>query len=269
MLYTIGFTQHHGKNKQYPKQQDCLWNGEEIFQKNDVVASEIAAHRPVLTVAVADGVGMSPQSEKASLAVLTALSVELANGSAFNRHLPGRIHGRLCDALAKGQTFGSASTLAAVQCFEQRCHVLNIGDSRVYKISARGEWTQLSHDHTLINSMIARGEAEAGKSYASFYYSLDSCLVADDEETEFLIHQHETSFLQGECLLVCTDGVHDVLGDDQLQALYRAPQPLPDQLDVWRNAILAAGAPDNFSMLLIRNNTPRNATDDGANMMLI
>ena len=253
MPYTIGFTQHHGKNKQYPKQQDCLWNGEEILQKNDVVASEIVAHRPVLTVAVADGVGMSPRSEKASLAVLTALSIELANGAAFNRHLPGRIHGRLCDALAKGQTFGSASTLAAVQCSEQRCHVLNVGDSRVYKISSRGEWVQLSHDHTLINSMIARGEAEPGKSYASIYYSLDSSLVADDEETDFLIHQCETSFLPDESLLICTDGVHDVLGDERLQTLYHVASSLQHQVDIWRRAILTAGAPDNFSMLLIRN----------------
>ena len=255
--YTVGFTQHHGRNKQYPKQQDCLWNGEEIFQKNDVLPAESVTRRPVLTVAVADGVGMSPQSEKASWAVLTSLVTELGKGADFDRHLLRRTHGHLCDVLAKGKTFGSATTLAAVQCLAQRCTILNVGDSRVYKISESGQWIQLSHDHTLINSMIARGEAEPGKEYASFYYSLDSCLVADDEETEFLFHKQESSFLPGESLLVCTDGVHDILGDIRLQNLYSSSRPLQDQVEVWRNAILSAGAPDNLSMVLIRHDKPQ------------
>ncbi|WP_160171571.1 PP2C family protein-serine/threonine phosphatase [Ferrovum myxofaciens] len=254
--YTVGFTQHHGKNKQFPKQQDCLWNGQEIFQKNDVPPSGYVTRRPLLSVAVADGVGMSPFSEKASRAVLTSLVTELGKGADFDRHVLRRVHGHLCDVLAKGKTFGSATTLAAVQCLAKCCTVLNVGDSRVYQISESSQWIQLSHDHTLINSMIARGEAESGKEYASFYYSLDSCLVADDEETEFQFHKRDTLFLPGESLLVCTDGVHDTLGDARLQNLYAVTHSPQAQVEVWRNAILSAGAPDNFSMILVHYDMP-------------
>ena len=81
----------------------------------------------------------------------------------------------MCDVLAKGKTFGSATTFASV----------SVGDSRVYRISAEGVWEQISRDHTLLNTLIDQGEADSETEYASIYGMLDGCLVADDEETDF------------------------------------------------------------------------------------
>ncbi len=38
---------------------------------------------------------------------------------------------------------------------------------------SQGEWQQLSRDHTVLNGMIARGEAEEGEEYANVYNMLD------------------------------------------------------------------------------------------------
>ncbi len=151
---------------------------------------------------------------------------------------------------SKGKTFGASTTLVAVEFLEDRCRVLNVGDSRAYRIAADGEWRQISHDHTLLNAYIARGEADAQQEYASLYDSLDSCLVADDEELDFPVHSAEAPFLPGDRLLLCSDGVHDTLGDARLIKLTDPSLTVLQQVDVWRKAVLAAGAPDNFSMLL-------------------
>lgn len=252
MTYQIGYTQHHGKNRQFPLQQDALFTGQAVLQAQIIEATEHYDAQDCVTVAVADGVGNSPHAEMASLCILQALKCELENKTAFNNHLMGRLHGSLCDQLAKGSTFGSSSTIAAVQFCQNHCKVINVGDSRVYRIDADGNWLQLSSDHTLINSLIKEGKANPSLEYASLYYALDSCLVADDEEYDFQIHCHQVALAPGDSILLCTDGVHDVLDEKQLKRVFETPRSITDQLNAVSKAILKHGAPDNFSMILVR-----------------
>ena len=67
---------------------------------------------------------------------------------------------------------------------------------------------------------------------------------------DFDVHRAEAPFLPGDRLLLCSDGVHDTLGDPRLMKLADPGLTLRQQVDVWRKAVLLAGAPDNFSMLL-------------------
>jgi len=251
MPYTIACTQHRGRDNRFPQQQDSLWNGAEVFQKRNLLVEQYVALGESLAVAVADGVGCSPRAELASLCVLQALAKEPPD-NAFDRRLVWRLQEQLCKRLARGETRGSSTTLAAVRCYPDHCEVLNAGDSRVYRISAAGVWQQLSYDHSLINSLIEQGDAEAGVEYASFYYSLDSCLVADGEESEFAIHRRIERMAVGDTLLLCTDGVHDTLSDAQLQSLFNASLSPKEQALVWRDAVLHAGAPDNLSLIVVR-----------------
>lgn len=252
MAYTIGFTQHHGKNRRFPKQQDSLWNGLVVMQERDTPADSHVTDQQRLVLAVADGVGSSPRAELASYCVLQAMASEIAAGANFNMGLIRRIHGKLCDAYAKGRTFGCATTLAAAELSDNRCVILNVGDSRVYRISVEGVWQQLSHDHTIINAMIESGEAEAGRDYGLFLHSLDSCLVADDDYTDFAIHWAETPLQPGDSLLLCTDGVHDTLPEARFHQLFNWALTPAEQVERWRQAVLDAGAPDNLSLLLVR-----------------
>ena len=246
-MIEIAWTQHRGRD---PMQQDALWNGAEVFQRGNLRCDQafVAPGRRVF--GIADGVACSSVPQRASRIVLESLAAEVAAGSAFNVRLIRRLHGHLCNALAKGETFGSTTTLVAVEILEDHCAVLNVGDSRAYRIAASGEWQQISHDHTLLNAYIASGEADANQEYASLYDSLDSCLVADDEEMDFAVHSAKVPFLPGDRLLLCSDGVHDTLGDARLMNLADPGFTVLQQVEIWRKAVLLAGAPDNFSMLL-------------------
>jgi serine/threonine protein phosphatase PrpC len=251
MPYTIACTQHCGRDRRFPQQQDSLWNGEAVLQKRNLLPEQHVAHTESISVAVADGVGNSPRAELASLCVLQALANE-APDTPFDRRMVVRLHDQLCQRLARGETYGSSTTLAAVRCYPDHCEVLNAGDSRVYRISTAGAWQQLSHDHSLINSLIAQGEAIAGVEYATIYDMLDSCLVADSDECEFAIHHRIEPMAVGDTLLLCTDGVHDTLSDAQLQSLFNPNLSPKEQAQVWRDAVLDAGAPDNLSLIVVR-----------------
>ena len=251
MILDIAYTQHQGTDWRYPVQQDALWNSVEVIQSRNLHPAGLQTQADVVSLAVADGLGGTPHAQRASRAVLEELAAALQGGALFDRGLVRRIHARLCDRLAFGETIGSATTLAAVQIQGEQCAVMNVGDSRVYRLSSRGEWQQLSRDHTVLNGMIARGEAEEGEEYANIYNMLDSCLAADHEDTDFDIHRCVTPFLPGDALLVCTDGVHDTLDSASLQKMVVRGTPALEQAQILRKAVLMAGAPDNFSLIFI------------------
>ena len=170
-----------------------------------------------------------------------------------------RVHGLLCDRYAQGRTFGSSTTLVATQIIGNRCIVVNVGDSRVYRITADGSWETLSRDHTVIEGLRQQGQASCDLEYAHIYDALDSCLIADDEETEFSVHRRVSPFEVGDTLLLCSDGVHQTLGQKILEQLFDPRHTTHSQVDLFRTAVLRAGAPDNFSLMLVKHTvaTPR------------
>ncbi|MFB1489102.1 MULTISPECIES: PP2C family serine/threonine-protein phosphatase [unclassified Thiocapsa] len=67
-----------------------------------------------------------------------------------------------------------------------------------------------------------------------------------------LLHWRPGDWTPDDTVLICTDGLHDTLGQDALEALFRTERPLEAQAAVFLDAVLAAGAPDNVSLILVR-----------------
>ena len=246
--HTLAYTQHCGNN---PGQHDALWVGAQGFQQRNLPSSSLDSDDPCVWAAVADGLADSPHSERASRFVLQALVAHKAAGPLCTARLVRQVQAELCDALARGPARGASTTLALAACSAERCTVVHVGDSRVYRIAADGQWQQLTRDHTQLQRMIDDGEADPGMEYASAYDALEAYLAADGEETDFSIGCCSTRLAPGDALLLCTDGVHDTLGA-HLQTLHN-PQLAPlAQVQAWRRAVLQRGAPDNFSMVLVQ-----------------
>lgn len=246
--HTLAYTQHCGNN---PGQQDALWAGPQVFQQRNLAPSSHDSEDLCVWAAVADGVADSPRAERASRFVLQALAAHAAAGALCTAGLVRQVQAELCDALARGRTCGASTTLALAACSAERCTVVHVGDSRVYRITADGQWQQLTRDHTQLQRMIEDGEADPEMEYATAYNALEAYIAADGEETYFSIGCCSTQLVPRDALLVCTDGVHDTLGT-HLQALHH-PQLAPlAQVRAWRRAVLQRGAPDNFSMVLVQ-----------------
>lgn len=248
-MIEVAYTQHSGKLNR--SQQDALWNGDACIQSINAATMSYITEENRLLIAVADGVAISPFPHLASRFVIEALA-ESGNDVELSVKQVREIQGRLCDRYAKGKTFGSLTTLVAATCYDSICHIVNVGDSRAYKITASGNWTQLSHDHTILNDFVETGEADPQLEYARMYGGLAHCLIADDQEDGFTAHFSHAPILAGDNLLLCSDGLHDTLGDPCLQQLYNPENSPHQQVDMWRKAVLRAGAPDNFSIILAR-----------------
>jgi len=77
-------------------------------------------------------------------------------------------------------------------------------------------------------------------------------LVADHEDDGFAVHGCQSPFLPGDGLLLCSDGLHDVLSDEKLRGLFNVSIAPLEQVKIWRRAVMAAGAPDNLSIIFAR-----------------
>lgn len=250
----IAATMHRGRNRQ---QQDAMWLAGCACQHADMPPREISAAAETLLV-IADGVATSPTPARASLLVVQALAERLQarpdwsfDGLLGTRHVRAT-QTALCDALASRRlAWGASSTLVAAHLRGNHLAIVNSGDSRAYLIRANGDTTQLSRDHTELQHLIDSGQAQAGIEYASVYHALSDCLIADPEAEDFAVHRETTELKPGDRLILCSDGVHDVLDEPAWLAAMAAPSDPLKMVEATRQAVLERGAPDNFSMLAL------------------
>lgn len=250
----VAATMHRGNN---PGQQDAMWLMGRLFQQDDLPPQLFDCHDGLF--AVADGLANSPTPERASRLAVEALAKSLHDHPEWTGYdgLPSTRHvhaaqAALCDALASRQLLPGSSTTLVAACVQQNhVAVLNSGDSRAYLIRSDGSAKQLSRDHTELRRMIDNGEAQAGVEYASMYYVLSDCLAAAPECDDFAVHRETTELHPGDRLILCSDGAHDVLDDlTWLAAMAVQPDPVK-MVEATREAVLARGAPDNFSIITV------------------
>jgi len=235
---------------------------------------------------VADGVGRSPAGALAS--ALAVQEVERRIERAHRRDAPSRptasaMRGRLATAFtcADARVFdagrrdpqhgGMVTTLAAMVIAHDRVVIAHIGDSRIYRLRgrdidrtrSRGWWNrtvleQLTRDHTVAEDPAYRGRgldrAELQKLTRVIGHGDVSHVPVRVETVE-----PEDTFL------LCTDGVHGVFFDHQMEpplrspgGLRRAKDPegriaLPDLQCRWLvDRAKQRGAPDNVTLVVVR-----------------
>lgn len=238
-----------------PIQQDAILIGNKIIQHDGFISKCYLYQKDDdWCAAVSDGVSSSP---KAELAAQTILKSVLAQTKIQNQICLQTVQDDLSADLASNpKTYGSSATLAAVTSSSPfgLINIQHLGDSRVYLLSSHNQhWYALTQDHNFLTEMQQNGEAEIkeNEQYASFYYMLNHCFCADSlhEVPEF--SPKEEYLVEGDALLICSDGVHDVLECHDWQPLM-PETPLKTWLCHMKTALHQNHAFDNVSMILIR-----------------
>jgi len=261
MMFTLAYTMHRGKVCR--QQQDCILIDGAIHQVPVLPITAVSLAGDEVLLAVADGVASSGGDrriapQQASRIVLEELLKAvreypewLQDGFVANRHVR-RAQARLAERLGSHRkTYGAASTLAVAHVRGQHSAILNVGDSRVYQVNQEGRWRRLSKDHTVLQGMIDRGEASPDAEYASVYGMLEHVLCADSEESDFAIHRVLATLEPGDTLVLCSDGIHDEIGEKMLWELFDPSLDVAAQAKIWRDAVWRHGARDNLSLVIV------------------
>ena len=144
---------------------------------------------------------------------------------------------------------GMGTTLVAVLIRSRHATVVNVGDSRAYKVDADGI-RQLTKDHSLVQMMVERGELTP--EMARTYPGKNFITRAIGTEPMVMCDIYHLELEKGDCLLLCSDGLSNMMDDQEiLFEVVHGAQP-----DRCCERLLAIaknrGAPDNVTSVLIK-----------------
>lgn len=212
---------------------------------------------------VADGMGGHSFGEFASREITSQLSQLTPQGNLIERvhqvqETLQSVNERVLNfSIEKNITCGS--TVVAALCEGHQFAVIWAGDSRLYRYR-HGSLEQLTRDHdgselnNSADSMTSPGDVPGAKST-----NLISRAVGVTRTLDTDIHYFPVD--PGDRLLLCSDGVYGPLASNEsLQRVFDSQKPLEETLHDLEQAILAAGADDNYSAVLL--DVPRNSDQD-------
>jgi protein phosphatase len=215
--------------------------------------NEDSAYAGPRLLAVADGMGGHAAGEVASAVAIAALAdldddlpaseLQIALADAVTR-----ANQTLHDMVAADPSIGGmGTTLTAMLWSGNKVALCHIGDSRAYVLSG-GEFQQITHDHTLVQSLVDDGrispdEAATHPQRSLLLRALDG---TSDAEPDLSLREAKA----GDRYLLCSDGLSGVVSEETLhRTLATVAEPDEAVLQLVELAI-KGGGPDNVTCIV-------------------
>jgi serine/threonine protein phosphatase PrpC len=207
---------------------------------------------------VCDGMGGAAAGEVAStIAVDEVLRLLTHRGEEKGMQLPEAAENAICEAneaiFSRAQRnhrlSGMGTTLVALATQDRRVWVLNIGDSRCYRLR-QGVLEQLSRDHSLVDEQVRLGRMTAREALHSPLKNVITRALGTQSQVTPDVFEFEAE--NGDVFLLCSDGLSRELPDRVIQVLLSSDLSLEDQAARLVEAAKKAGGHDNITCLLVR-----------------
>ncbi|HEX3763391.1 MAG TPA: protein phosphatase 2C domain-containing protein [Kofleriaceae bacterium] len=139
---------------------------------------------------------------------------------------------------------GMGTTLSAAGVVGDRLILATVGDSRAYVLRG-GALVQVTRDQSLQSALLAAGHSpnEAASAGGAILQALG---VADDVEPSLSMIE----LRGGDRVLLCSDGLHGLVGDPALALLLGEPHSVADSVKLLIAAARAAGGSDNITAVV-------------------
>jgi PPM family protein phosphatase len=231
------------------------------YRENNEDSIEVKLAPDLIVAVVADGMGGQAAGEIASKRAVDIIPRELRKGLVGNVNAEAtKIMMRRAivqaneEIMAMGQldkemkNMGT-TVVAAVWRKGAELFVAGVGDSRAYLVRAK-KIQQLTVDHSLAQALveaktISAAEAKEHKFRNVLWKYLGSKEVGDGPDVAVLPIQ------PGDRYLLCTDGLHGVVGDDKLLQYMSAQPDAQACADGLVQLALESGSRDNVSTIVI------------------
>jgi protein phosphatase len=144
------------------------------------------------------------------------------------------------------QDMGATLVIALLR--KRRCFVANVGDSRAYRLRS-GRLTQLTRDHSVVSELIERGRITPDEANNHAASGQLTHYIGMEEK----VRSHVRSFAlkKRDRILLCTDGLTDMLGDNEIAAILEAETDPQTACKTLIAAANKAGGHDNITTLVI------------------
>lgn len=161
------------------------------------------------------------------------------------------VNGKISDIILSNQLKGMGTTAAIVYIYGNTARVINIGDSRVYRIR-NDEIIQLSEDHTQVQAMVRNGiltKEEAAKHPRRNLLSQHLGILTTDFVIQPMISD-EIELLTGDRFVVCSDGLTETMPDEEILTLSKGRSPYTLTVELISKT-LSRDSKDNITVLVV------------------
>ncbi len=144
---------------------------------------------------------------------------------------------------------GMGATIVAVKCTDDRLSAAHVGDSRIYRLR-EGRLEQLTHDHSFVAEQVRNGRMTPEEAENSTMQNVLIRALGIDPTVE--VDLSEEPLLEGDTILLCSDGLTRELSDAQIAAVLgergSAEAAARELVDLAKRA----GGGDNVTVIVLR-----------------
>jgi len=230
--------------------------------------------RPAILAVVADGIGGHLAGEIAAELAVNYITAGIAesNGKRPVKILESAIQNAsqsiASHSAGKEDENGMGSTCACVLIIENKLYTAYVGDSRIYLL--RGKYIQrLTIDHTWVQEAYEKGiiTAEQMRDHPNLHVirrylggvrlpEVDFRLRIDDAESNEESENNQGFHLEpGDTILLCSDGLTDLVWDDEIQRIIRTKKDMKAAAEALVNLANDRGGHDNITVVIM--STPK------------
>ncbi|MGA8144508.1 MAG: Stp1/IreP family PP2C-type Ser/Thr phosphatase [Candidatus Acidiferrales bacterium] len=218
-------------------------------------------------IVIADGMGGQEGGQMASTLAVDTVREVFLNGPAEDPAAAlvaayQSAHAAIQDyARAHPELSGMGTTCTAAVLRDGYVTYGHVGDSRLYLLRA-GEIVQLTRDQSYVQQMVDNGviNAEQAKTHPS--RNILTSALGSDSAVEADFAEAPIPLLTNDALLLCTDGLHGGVSDEEMLAACSGNPPR----EACRKLVELAkerGGPDNITIQIVRiDETPAAAKKD-------
>ncbi len=227
---------------------------------------------PVLLSVVADGIGGHKAGEVASkIAVETIISTVAESDISdpqwvLKSALLEANHSITSEAAEDDERKGMGSTVATALIIDAALYIATLGDSRIYLIRDNSirqlnidhTWVQEALDVGVINSEEARGHPRRHliRSYLGSADPIKPDLrlyLANNETLEQAKANQGLPLLPKDLILLCSDGLSDMLADEEILEILQGGGTHDEQLQKFVDLANLRGGHDNITVVLLQS----------------
>jgi serine/threonine protein phosphatase PrpC len=206
---------------------------------------------------VCDGMGGAAAGEIASSIAVDEVLTRLSSSDRNGAPLPQLAEEAICAAndaiFSRAQRnyklSGMGTTLVALVVEEHRVWVLNIGDSRCYRLRG-GQLEQLTLDHSLVEEQVRLGRMSHAEALRSPLRNMITRALGT--QSRVTPDCFEMQAERGDLFLLCSDGLTRELADPAIRSILAVELPLEDRCSRLVEAAKKAGGHDNITCILVQ-----------------
>jgi protein phosphatase len=213
-----------------------------VYPREHRIAAQVRGQR---LFAVADGYGDDGAADAALEAIEALDAVEALDDplGALDEAVT-----RAAQAVAGRDAEAGGTTLTALLLSGDRALVAHVGDSRAYAVRDGG-LERLTRDHTVVQSLIDEGRLTEDEARSDPDRALLNRALAPGSPAAPDLSVRPV--LPGDRFVLTTDGVHSVLEPRELAEVLLRPGTPDDVAAAVEAAVVAAGAPDNYGVVVV------------------